>query len=371
MNLKSKNILVTGIASNRSISFSIAKILHEAGANVIVSYQNERLKDRVIKLADDIGITNNAYQCDLTNDDEILNMRNDIIEKFNNLDGIVHSAAFAPREQLNGKYLDNITKDGFLIAHDVSVFTFTALAKAFRDDLNEKASLITLSYIGANKVVQNYNVMGIAKASLESSVKYLADSLGEKNIRVNAISAGPIKTLAASGISGFNKILDIYESKSPIKANITSEDVAKTAFFLLSDYSTAITGQTIYVDNGFNIILFPEGTTSDGNGVIEFKSSMLECAFGNEREISIQPITLCYTKLNNIPMGIYQRRNIAWVGDTSMVAAMANFLRSGRITVDIIFHEIMNINNFENRKDLAQYCEKQIITGLNQMIKVN
>ena len=211
MNLKSKNILVTGIASNRSISFSIAKILQEAGANVIVSYQNERLKDRVIKLADDIGITNNAYQCDLTNDDEILKMRNDIIEKFNNLDGIVHSAAFAPREQLNGKYLDNITKDGFLVAHDVSVYTFTALAKAFRDDLNEKASLITLSYIGANKVVQNYNVMGIAKASLESSVKYLADSLGEKNIRVNAISAGPIKTLAASGISGFNKILDIYE----------------------------------------------------------------------------------------------------------------------------------------------------------------
>ena len=211
MNLKSKNILVTGIASNRSISFSIAKILQEAGANVIVSYQNERLKDRVIKLADDIGITNNAYQCDLTNDDEILKMRNDIIEKFNNLDGIVHSAAFAPREQLNGKYLDNITKDGFLVAHDVSVYTFTALAKAFRDDLNEKASLITLSYIGANKVVQNYNVMGIAKASLESSVKYLADSLGEKNIRVNAISAGPIKTLAASGISGFNKILEIYE----------------------------------------------------------------------------------------------------------------------------------------------------------------
>ena len=198
MNLKSKNILVTGIASNRSISFSIAKILQEAGANVIVSYQNERLKDRVIKLADDIGITNNAYQCDLTNDDEILKMRNDIIEKFNNLDGIVHSAAFAPREQLSGKYLDNITKDGFLIAHDVSSYTFTALAKAFRDDLNEKASLVTLSYIGANKVVQNYNVMGIAKASLESSVKYLADSLGEKKIRVNAISAGPIKTLAAS-----------------------------------------------------------------------------------------------------------------------------------------------------------------------------
>ena len=254
MNLKSKNILVTGIASNRSISFSIAKILQEAGANVIVSYQNERLKDRVIKLADDIGITNNAYQCDLTNDDEILKMKNDIIEKFNNLDGIVHSAAFAPREQLNGKYLDNITKDGFLVAHDVSVYTFTALAKAFRDDLNEKASLITLSYIGANKVVQNYNVMGIAKASLESSVKYLADSLGEKNIRVNAISAGPIKTLAASGISGFNKILEIYKDKSPIKANITSEDVAKTAFFLLSDYSIAITGQTIYVDNGFNII---------------------------------------------------------------------------------------------------------------------
>lgn len=254
MNLKGKNVLVTGIASNRSISFAIAKALNENDANVIASYQNDRLKDRVLKLLDELNIQGNAYQCDLSSDQEIISLKDMISADHGNLDGIIHSAAFAPKDHLTGKYLDNITRDGFVTAHDISSYSFTALAKAFRDNLNEAASLVTLSYIGSNKVIQNYNVMGVAKASLESSVMYLADSLGDRKIRVNAVSAGPIKTLAAAGISGFNKILDIYQERSPIKDNITTEDVAKVVCFLLSDYSSAVTGQTIYVDNGFNIV---------------------------------------------------------------------------------------------------------------------
>ena len=254
MNLKGKNVLVTGIASNRSISYAITKILHENGANVIISYQNDRLKERVIKLKNQLGISSDTYPCDLSQDSEILALKNSIVKDHGNLDAIVHSAAFAPKEQLSGKYIDNITRDGFAMAHDISSYTLTALAKAFRDNLNKSSSIITLSYIGAERVIQNYNIMGLAKASLECSVKYLADSLGEEGIRVNAISAGPIKTLAAAGISGFNKILDIYEEKSPLKKNITTEDVANVAYFLISDLSSSVTGQTIYVDNGFNIV---------------------------------------------------------------------------------------------------------------------
>ena len=254
MNLKGKNVLVTGIASNRSISYAISKILHENGANVIITYQNDRLKDRVIKLKNELGIASDAYSCDLSQDSEILTLKNSVIKDHGNLDGIIHSAAFAPKELLGGKYIDNITRDGFTIAHDISSYSLTALAKAFKDNLNRSSSIITLSYIGSDRVVQNYNIMGLAKASLECSVKYLADSLGEEEIRVNAISAGPIKTLAAAGISGFNKILDIYKEKSPLKKNITTGDVANVAYFLISDLSSSVTGQTIYVDNGFNIV---------------------------------------------------------------------------------------------------------------------
>ena len=254
MNLKGKNVLVTGIASNRSISYAISKILHENGANVIITYQNDRLKDRVIKLKNELGIASDAYSCDLSQDSEILTLKNSVIKDHGNLDGIVHSAAFAPKELLGGKYIDNITRDGFTIAHDISSYSLTALAKAFKDNLNKSSSIITLSYIGADRVVQNYNIMGLAKASLECSVKYLADSLGEEEIRVNAISAGPIKTLAAAGISGFNKILDIYKEKSPLRKNITTDDVANVAYFLISDLSSSVTGQTIYVDNGFSIV---------------------------------------------------------------------------------------------------------------------
>lgn len=254
MNLNGKNVLITGIASNRSISYAIARMSHEYNANVIISYQNDRLKDRVIKLKEEIGIKTNAYECDLSNDDEIKALKDNVIKEYGNIDGIIHSAAFARREELSGKYIDNVTRDGFRLAHDISSYSLTALAKEFSDSMNQSSSIITLSYLGAQKVVENYNVMGIAKASLEASVRYLADSLGQKNIRVNGISAGPIKTLAASGISGFNKILEIYEEKSPMKKNITTDDVANAVTFLLSDLSEAITGQIIYVDNGFNII---------------------------------------------------------------------------------------------------------------------
>ena len=254
MNLKGKNVLVTGIASNRSISYAISKILHENDANVIISYQNDRLKDRVIKLKNELGICSDAYPCDLSQDSEILTLKNNVIKDHGNLDGIIHSAAFAPKELLSGKYIDNITREGFTMAHDISSYSLTALAKAFKDNLNRSSSIITLSYIGAERVVQNYNIMGLAKASLECSVKYLADSLGEQEIRVNAISAGPIKTLAAAGISGFNKILDIYKEKSPLKKNITTDDVANVAYFLISDLSSSVTGQIIYVDNGFNVV---------------------------------------------------------------------------------------------------------------------
>ena len=254
MNLKGKNVLVTGIASNRSISYAISKILHENDANVIISYQNDRLKDRVIKLKNELGICSDAYPCDLSQDSEILTLKNNVIKDHGNLDAIIHSAAFAPKELLSGKYIDNITRDGFTMAHDISSYSLTALTKAFKDNLNRSSSIITLSYIGAERVVQNYNIMGLAKASLECSVKYLADSLGEEEIRVNAISAGPIKTLAAAGISGFNKILDIYKEKSLLKKNITSDDVANVAYFLISDLSSSVTGQTIYVDNGFNVV---------------------------------------------------------------------------------------------------------------------
>ena len=254
MNLKGKNVLVTGIASTRSISYAISKILHKNDANVIISYQNDRLKDRVIKLKNELSICSDAYPCDLSQDSEILTLKNNVIKDHGNLDGIVHSAAFAPKELLSGKYIDNITRDGFTMAHDISSYSLTALTKAFKDNLNRSSSIITLSYIGAERVVQNYNIMGLAKASLECSVKYLADSLGEEEIRVNAISAGPIKTLAAAGISGFNKILDIYKEKSLLKKNITSDDVANVAYFLISDLSSSVTGQTIYVDNGFNVV---------------------------------------------------------------------------------------------------------------------
>ena len=254
ISLKNKKALVIGIASDRSIASGIAKSLDKVGAELILTYQNEKLLPRVQKIADDLLIKPIILPCDLSSDAEIANLREQIEQSHNKIDIIVHSAAFAKRDELTGNYLENVTREGFKIAHDISSYSFSAIAKEFKDIINPEGSLITLSYIGANQVVKNYNIMGVAKASLEANVKYMAASLGENNVRVNAISAGPIKTLAASGISGFNDILKIVAEKSPLKRNINTDDVSNTALFLVSNLSNGITGQTIYVDAGFNIV---------------------------------------------------------------------------------------------------------------------
>ena len=256
MLLNNKKALITGIASNRSIAYGIAKKLSENGAQLCLTYQNDNLKKRVDNVSHELQNNTLTYPCDLSSDDSIESLRKFVTEKYQKIDLIVHSAAFAPRELLSGDYLENVTREGFKVAHDVSSYSFAALAKSFKDIINQNGAFLTLSYLGSERVVQNYNVMGLAKASLESNVRYMASSLGTKNIRVNAISAGPIKTLAASGITGFNEILKHVEEKAPLKRNITQEEVANAALFLLSEHSSGITGQTIYVDCGYNIIGF-------------------------------------------------------------------------------------------------------------------
>ncbi|MBS56052.1 MAG: enoyl-[acyl-carrier-protein] reductase FabI [Gammaproteobacteria bacterium] len=256
MLLNNKKALITGIASNRSIAYGIAKKLSENGAQLCLTYQNDNLKKRVDNVSQELQNNTLTYPCDLSSDDSIESLRKFVTEKYQKIDLIVHSAAFAPRELLSGDYLENVTREGFKVAHDVSSYSFAALAKSFKDTVNQNGALLTLSYLGSERVVQNYNVMGLAKASLESNVRYMASSLGSKNIRVNAISAGPIKTLAASGITGFNEILKHVEDKAPLKRNITQEEVANAALFLLSEHSSGITGQTIYVDCGYNIVGF-------------------------------------------------------------------------------------------------------------------
>lgn len=255
MILKNKKALIIGVASKRSIATSIAEIFAKNGASIALTYQNDKLKSRVEDIASILKTSEEVllHPCDLSNDDDIRNLKLDIKDKWGNVDIIIHSAAFAPRELLNGDYVDNITRDGFQIAHDISSYSFAALAKEFRDIISPCGSMLTLTYLGSERVIKNYNVMGLAKASLEANVRYMSHSLGSNNIRVNAVSAGPIKTLAAAGISGFNEILKHVEDKAALKRNITLEEVANTALFLASDQSSGITGQVIYVDGGFNI----------------------------------------------------------------------------------------------------------------------
>ena len=255
MILKNKKALIIGVASKRSIAASIAEIFARNGASIALTYQNDKLKSRVEDIASVLETSEEVllHPCDLSIDDDIRNLKLDIKDKWGNVDIIIHSAAFAPRELLNGDYVDNITRDGFQIAHDVSSYSFAALAKEFRDIISPCGSMLTLTYLGSERVIKNYNVMGLAKASLEANVRYMSHSLGSDNIRVNAVSAGPIKTLAAAGISGFNEILKHVEDKAALKRNITLEEVANTALFLASYQSSGITGQVIYVDGGFNI----------------------------------------------------------------------------------------------------------------------
>ena len=255
MILKNKKALIIGVASKRSIATSIAEVFAKNGASIALTYQNDKLKSRVEDIASVLETSEEVllHPCDLSIDDDIRNLKLDIKDKWGNVDIIIHSAAFAPRELLNGDYVDNITRDGFQIAHDISSYSFAALAKEFRGIISPYGSMLTLTYLGSERVIKNYNVMGLAKASLEANVRYMSHSLGSNNIRVNAVSAGPIKTLAAAGISGFNEILKHVEDKAALKRNITLEEVANTALFLASDQSSGITGQVIYVDGGFNI----------------------------------------------------------------------------------------------------------------------
>ena len=253
IDLKNKKILVIGIASERSIASGIAKTLGEAGADLVLTYQNEKLKSRVQSIADQISSSTHVYECDLSSDEAIKTLQSNVEKDFKEIDIIIHSAAYAPREELSGDFLDNITREGFKVAHDISSYSFAAVAKEFKSIIRPGGSLITLSYLGSERVIQNYNVMGLAKASLEANVRYMANSLGEKQIRVNAISAGPIKTLAASGIKGFGEILKHVEDKAPLKRNISLDDISNVGLFLSSDLSSGITGQVIYVDCGFSI----------------------------------------------------------------------------------------------------------------------
>ena len=251
--LAGKKVLIIGLASNRSIAWGIAKAMHREGAELAFTYQNEKLQDRVVKMAAecDSSIT---MPLDVGSDQQINAAFKSLGETWDGLDVIIHSVAYAPREELEGEYLDNVTREGFRAAHDISSYSFAALAKAGREMMKGRnGSLLTLSYLGAERVLPNYNVMGLAKASLEANVRYMAASLGPEGTRVNAISAGPIRTLAASGIKKFRSMLKYSEQNTPLRRNVTIEEVGNAAAFLCSDLASGITGEITYVDGGYNI----------------------------------------------------------------------------------------------------------------------
>ncbi|MCW9024898.1 MAG: enoyl-ACP reductase [Gammaproteobacteria bacterium] len=252
--LQGKRALIVGLASNRSIAWGIAHAMHREGAELAFTYQNEKLEGRVAKMAAELD-SEIVVPCDVSSDEEIDTVFDKLDDYWDGLDIIVHSVAFAPRNELEGDYLDNVTREGFRQAHEISSYSFAALAKSgMRMMEGRDGSLLTLSYLGAERAMPNYNVMGLAKASLEANVRYMAQSLGPDGIRVNAISAGPIKTLAAAGISNFRKMLTEVAKTAPLRRNVTIEDVGNAAAFLCSDLASGITAETIYVDSGYNKI---------------------------------------------------------------------------------------------------------------------
>ncbi|MCP1727077.1 enoyl-[acyl-carrier protein] reductase I [Natronospira proteinivora] len=252
--LKGKKALIVGLASNRSIAYGIAQAMHEQGAELAFTYQNEKLKPRVEKMAAAFG-SELCFPCDVTSDDEIQAVFDGLGQSWDGLDVLVHSVAFAPRESLQGGYLESVTREAFAISHDISAYSFAALAKAARPMMEgRQGALITMSYLGAERAIPNYNVMGVAKASLEANVRFMAADLGAEGIRVNAISAGPIKTLAAAGISGFRGMLDHVKRITPLNRNVTTEEVGNTAAFLCSDLASGITGEIVHVDNGYSMM---------------------------------------------------------------------------------------------------------------------
>jgi len=248
--LAGKRFLITGVLSNRSIAYGIAKACHREGAELAFSYVGERFKDRVSEFAAEFG-SKLVYDCDVADDAQIDAMFAQLGEAWPEFDGVVHSIGFAPREAIAGDFLEGLSREAFRVAHDISSYSFPALAKAALPRLRPGSALLTLTYLGALRSMPSYNTMGLAKASLEASVRYLAASLGPKGIRVNGISAGPIKTLAASGIKGFGKMLEMT-AQSPLGRNVTIEDVGNAAAFLLSDLASGITSEITYVDGGFS-----------------------------------------------------------------------------------------------------------------------
>lgn len=252
--LAGKKILVAGIASNRSIAYGIAQAMHREGADLAFSYPNEKLQPRVEKFAAEFG-SDIVLPCDVTSDEDVDRLFEALGQRWETLDALVHSIAFAPREALAGDYLQNLDREGFRVAHDISSYSLAAMAKAARPMMQgTNGAIITMTYLGSERALPNYNIMGVAKASLEANVRYLAAALGPEGIRVNSISAGPIKTLAAAGIGDFKKILDEVATNAPLRRNVTIEDVGNTGAFLCSDLAAGITGENIYVDSGYNIV---------------------------------------------------------------------------------------------------------------------
>jgi enoyl-[acyl-carrier protein] reductase I len=253
--LAGKKLLITGVLSNRSIAYGIAKACRAQGAELAFSYVGERFKERITEFASEFG-SSLVFDCDVGDDAQIERMFKDLSSVWPRFDGFVHSIGFAPREAIAGNFLDGLTRENFRIALDISAYSFPALAKAALPYLNDQSALLTLSYLGALRTVPNYNTMGVAKASLEASVRYLAEAVGRlpdgRSIRVNGISAGPIKTLAASGIKDFSKLLGVVANASPLRRNMTIDDVGNVAAFLLSDLASGVTAEITYVDGGFS-----------------------------------------------------------------------------------------------------------------------
>ncbi|WP_119156039.1 enoyl-ACP reductase FabI [Caldimonas tepidiphila] len=252
--LAGKRLLITGLLSNRSIAYGIARACRREGAELAFSYVGERFKDRITEFAREFD-SELVFDCDVGSDEQITRLFADLGQHWPTFDGFVHSIGFAPREAISGEFLDGFSREAFRTAMDISAYSFPAMAKAAAPMLNERAALLTLSYLGAVRHVPSYNTMGLAKAALESSVRYLAVNLGLKGVRVNGISAGPIKTLAASGIKGFGKILDVVETNAPLRRNVTIDDVGNVAAFLMSDLASGITAEITYVDAGFSQVM--------------------------------------------------------------------------------------------------------------------
>lgn len=259
--LANKRALIVGLASKLSIAAGVAEAFHEQGCALAFTYQNDKLKSRVITMAEQWGSNASlCFPCDVSSDEQIQALFADLSGQWEQFDILVHSVAYAPGELLEGQYLDHLNRQGFAMAHDISSYSFAALAKAAheRHMLKEQGALVTMTYIGAERTIPNYNVMGVAKASLEANMRYIAASLGKNNIRANAISAGPIRTLAASGIKDFRSMLGYNEKTTLLKRNITAKEVGNTAAFLCSDLASGITGQVVHVDAGFQVAGMPD-----------------------------------------------------------------------------------------------------------------